>query len=145
MADQTESSIEIEASPAAIMAVIADLPAYPQWSDGITEVTVLEDAPDGRPLRARFHLESGPIRDTYELLYDWHGDERVSLQLTPGDMLTGMDGTYVLDPHGYTTTVHYRLAVDVKIPLIGMITRKAERIIVDTALQGLKRPVGEPP
>ena len=58
-------------------------------------------------------------------------------------MLTGMDGTYLLESHGDTTTVHYRLAVDVKIPMIGMIKRKAERIIVDTALKGLKRRVSE--
>lgn len=142
MAEQTESSIDIDAPAATIMDVIADLPAYPEWSDGITEVTVLEEV-DGRPLRARFHLESGPIRDTYELLYDWDGDSRVSWQLVTGDMLTEMDGTYLLDEHGETTTVHYRLAVDVRIPMIGMIKRKAERIIVDTALKGLKRRVAE--
>lgn len=142
MAEQTESSIDIDAPAATIMDVIADLPAYPEWSDGITEVTVLEEK-DGRPLRARFHLESGPIRDTYELVYDWDGDSRVSWQLVTGDMLTEMDGTYLLDEHGETTTVHYRLAVDVRIPMIGMIKRKAERIIVDTALKGLKRRVAE--
>ena len=41
MGDKTESSIVIEATPAAIMAVIADLAAYPQWSDGISSVEVL--------------------------------------------------------------------------------------------------------
>jgi uncharacterized membrane protein len=143
MADQTESSIQIDAPASTIMDVIADLPVYPEWSDGITEVTVLEEGSDGRPLRARFNLESGPIRDTYELLYDWDGDHRVSWQLTSGDMLTGMDGTYLLDENGGATTVHYRLAVDVKIPMIGMIKRKAERVIVDTALKGLKRRVAE--
>ena len=142
MAEQTESSIEIDASPATIMDVIADLPAYPQWSDGITQVTVLEEK-DGRPLRARFHLESGPIRDTYELVYSWDGDRSVTWQLTTGEMLTAMDGTYLLDSHGGSTTVHYRLAVDVRIPMIGMIKRKAERIIVDTALKGLRRRVAE--
>ena len=142
MAEQTESSIEIDAAPATIMDVIADLPAYPQWSDGITQVTVLE-VKDGRPLRARFHLESGPIRDTYELVYSWDGDRSVTWQLTTGEMLTAMDGTYLLDPRGDSTTVHYRLAVDVRIPMIGMIKRKAERIIVDTALKGLRRRVAE--
>jgi hypothetical protein len=39
--------------------------------------------------------------------------------------------------------VHYRLSVDVRIPMIGMIKRKAERIIVDTALKGLRRRVAE--
>ncbi len=142
MADQTESSIDIDAPASLIMDVIADLPAYPSWSDGITQVTVLEEK-DGRPLRARFHLESGPIRDTYELLYEWDGDREVSWTLTSGDMLKAMDGTYLLDAHGDTTTVHYRLAVDVKIPMIGMIKRKAEKVIVDTALKGLRKRVAE--
>ena len=143
MADQTESSIVINASPAAIMDVIADLAAYPQWSDGIKEVTVLalyED--DGRPADARFNLSSGAIKDIYELEYDWDGDEKVSWTLTKGDMLTAMDGVYELTPNGDgSTTVHYRLAVDVKIPMIGMIKRKAEKVIVDTALKGLKKRV----
>ena len=142
MADQTESSIEIDAPASLIMDVIADLPAYPSWSDGISQVTVLEEK-DGRPLRARFHLESGPIRDTYELLYDWDGDRRVSWTLTSGDMLKAMDGSYLLEPHGDATSVHYRLAVDVKIPMIGMIKRKAEKVIVDTALKGLRKRVAE--
>jgi len=123
--------------------VIADLAAYPQWSDGISSVTVLavyED--DNRPADARFVLDSGAIKDTYELEYDWDGDARVSWTLTKGDMLTALDGTYELADNGDgTTTVHYRLAVDVKIPMIGMIKRKAEKVIVDTALKGLKKRV----
>ncbi len=143
MADQTESSITIDASPADVMAVIADLPAYPDWSDGITSVTVLalyED--DNRPADARFVLDSGAIKDTYELEYDWDGDTSVSWTLTKGDMLTAMNGAYELTDNGNgSTTVHYRLSVDVKIPMIGMIKRKAERVIVDTALKGLKKRV----
>ena len=140
MADLTESSIVINASPAAIMDVIADLAAYPEWSDGIKEVTVLalyED--DNRPADARFNLASGAIKDIYELEYDWDGDAKVSWTLTKGDMLTAMDGVYELVANGDgTTTVHYRLAVDVKIPMIGMIKRKAEKVIIDRALKGLK-------
>jgi ribosome-associated toxin RatA of RatAB toxin-antitoxin module len=143
MADLTESSIVINATPAAIMDVIANLPAYPEWSDGIKEVTVLalyED--DNRPADARFNLASGAIKDIYELEYDWDGDTRVSWTLTKGDMLTAMDGVYELLGNGDgSTTVNYKLAVDVKIPMIGMIKRKAEKVIVDTALKGLKKRV----
>lgn len=142
MADQTESSVDIDADPATIMAVIADLSAYPQWSDGITSVEVLSVyEEDGRPADARFHLDSGPIRDDYELEYDWQGDSKVTWKLTKGDMVTAMDGMYELTPHGDSTTVRYRLAVDVKIPMLGMIKRKAEKVIVDTALKGLKERV----
>ena len=142
MAEQTESSIVIDATPKTVMAVIADLGAYPEWSDGITAVEVLSTGPDDRPIQARFHLASGPIKDTYELDYTWQGDASVHWILTKGDMLTMMDGSYTLIDNGdESTKVLYRLAVDVKIPMIGLLKRKAEKVIVDTALKGLRKRV----
>jgi ribosome-associated toxin RatA of RatAB toxin-antitoxin module len=143
MAEQTEGSISIDAPPAQVMAVIADLEAYPQWTDGLSSVEVLsvyED--DDRPAEARFSLESGPIKDVYDLEYEWDGDTSVSWHLINGQMLTLMDGVYELEPtaHG-STHVTYRLTVDVKMPMIGMLKRKAEKMIVDTALKGLKNRV----
>jgi hypothetical protein len=49
-----------------------------------------------------------------------------------------MDGVYLLSEVDGGTEVLYRLAVDVKIPMIGMIKRKAEKVIIDRALKGLK-------
>lgn len=143
MAEQTTSEIVIDAAPAAIMNVIADLASYPEWSDGIESVTVLSRyEEDNRPADARFTVKSGPINDTYELEYDWTGDAKVTWTLTTAEMLTAMDGEYELTPNpSGGTTVHYRLSVDVKIPMIGMIKRKAEKVIVDTALKGLKKRV----
>ena len=121
------------------MAVIADLETYPEWSEGITAVTVLTTEDGGRPLTARFNLASGPIKDTYELQYTWVGDLAVHWQLTTAEFLRAMDGSYVLTPLANgQTQVNYRLAVDVKMPMIGMIKRKAEKVIVDSALKGLK-------
>jgi ribosome-associated toxin RatA of RatAB toxin-antitoxin module len=143
MADRTESSVIINAAPAAVMAVIADLKAYPEWSDGVKSVTVLTEYEDGRPADARFVVDAGAIKDTYELEYDWADDDSsVSWTLTTGQMLKALDGVYELTGNADgTTTVVYRLAVDVSIPMIGMIKRKAEKVIVDTALRGLKERV----
>ena len=142
MADRTESSITIHAAPAAVMAVIADLPRYPEWSDGMKSVEVLTEFEDGRPGDARFVVDAGAIKDTYSLEYEWDGDRSVSWKLTEGGMLKAMDGSYVLRDNGDgTTTVAYRHAVDVSIPMIGLIKRKAEKVIVDTALRGLKERV----
>ena len=35
----------------------------------------------------------------------------------------------------------YQLTVDLSIPMIGMLKRKGERVIIDTALKGLKQRV----
>ena len=40
-----------------------------------------------------------------------------------------------------TTTVTYQLVVDVRMPLLGMMKRKAEKVIIDTALKELKKRV----
>ena len=145
MADRTESSITIEAAPADVLAVIADLDAYPQWATGVKRAEVLSTKA-GRPRQARFVVDSGPIKDTYVLTYTWPtgrtGIGTVSWSLTEASIISTLDGSYELaaDASG-CTTVTYRLTVDVKIPMLGMLKRKAERVIIDTALSELKNRV----
>jgi carbon monoxide dehydrogenase subunit G len=140
MADSTTGSIEINATPAEVMAVIADLPAYPQWSDGVKSVEVLTEE-DGRPKTAKFVVDAGVVKDTYELAYEWDGDKTCSWRLTSGGVLKKNDGTYTLEPAGAGTKVSYELTVDLSIPMLGMMKRKAQSAIVDTALKGLKKRV----
>ena len=89
-----------------------------------------------------FELDASPIKDQYTLAYEWKGDESVTWTLVEGRMLKAMDGAYVLRHQGNgSTEVTYRLAVDISIPMIGMLKRKAEKVIIDTALKGLKKRV----
>lgn len=142
MADRTSASITIDASAPEIMAVIADFPAYPGWAEGITAAEVLTTGEDGRAENVRITLEAGPIKDTYVLAYDWDSDDAVRWNLAEaGTMLTGMTGAYRLTPVDGSTEVTYELAVDLRIPMIGMVRRKAEKRITETALKGLKRRV----
>ena len=142
MADQTTSDITVDAGPAAVMAVIADFSSYPEWATGVKQAEVLEDGPDGRAAQVRFLLDAAPIKDEYTLAYDWDDDRQVTWTLVKGKVLKGMDGAYVLDEGtDGVTTVTYRLAVDVSIPMIGMLRRKAEKVIINAALEGLKKRV----
>ena len=141
MAEQTTSSIVIDAPPAEVMAVIADFPAYPEWAQGMKQAEVVEGGTDGRADRVHFELEATPIKDSYTLSYDWKGDSSVTWELVEGKMLKAMEGAYVLRPAGEGTEVTYRLSVELSIPMIGMLRRKAEKVIIDTALKGLKKRV----
>jgi hypothetical protein len=49
-----------------------------------------------------------------------------------------MTGGYELAAHGDDTEVTYDLAVGIRVPMIGMLKRRAEKTIIDTALKGLK-------
>ncbi|WP_028658855.1 SRPBCC family protein [Nocardioides insulae] len=139
MAEQTTSSIVIQAEPAAVMAVIADFDAYPSWAKGMRRTEVLATGPDGRAERVRFDLDVSPIRDQYTLAYRWEGDHEVTWSLVESSMLRTLDGAYLLRDLGQgRTEVTYRLVLDLTIPLIGMLKRKGEKILIDTALKGLK-------
>jgi uncharacterized membrane protein len=140
--DQASSSIVIDADKQTVMAVIADLEAYPAWSTAIKSVTideVYED--DERVATATFVLDAGILKDTYTLEYDWDGDDRVDWHLVSGRALRSQVGSYELREIGGKTEVTYRLAVDLAVPMLGMFKRKAEKAIIDTALKGLKSQV----
>jgi ribosome-associated toxin RatA of RatAB toxin-antitoxin module len=142
MAEQTTSSIVIDAAPADVMGVIGDFPAYPDWAKGVITADVVEDGQDGWAERVFFALDVSPIKDEYTLAYEWDGYDEVTWTLVEGKMLRALDGAYVLRDLGNgSTEVTYRLSLDVSIPLIGMLKRKGEKILIDTALKGLKKRV----
>lgn len=139
---RTTGDIVIEATPSAVMDVIADLGSYPEWATGVTLAEVQSTSEGGRPDRVRMTLNSPPIRDTYTLAYVWHSPTRVTWSIAePGSVLKQVDGAYTLEPSSAGTRVVYQLEVDVLIPLLGKLKRKAEKVIIDTALKGLKKHV----
>jgi carbon monoxide dehydrogenase subunit G len=141
MADQASSNITIDADKAAVMAVIADFESYPEWASMIKKATVDETGADGRGSQVTFQLDAGVLKDDYTLAYEWKGDDRVDWHLVRGRSMKSQDGSYVLDDSGAATKVTYMLAVDLNIPMLGMFKRKAEKVIMDTALKGLKKRV----
>jgi carbon monoxide dehydrogenase subunit G len=139
MADKTSSSIAISATRTAVMGVIADFGSYPDWATGVKSAEVLEGSSDGRARRVRFGLDAGVIRDSYVLIYEWDGDKAVSWLLDePGSMVTEMSGAYTLSDDGPGTKVSYELTVGTRVPMIGLLKRRAEKTIIATALKGLK-------
>ncbi|MFE4668515.1 SRPBCC family protein [Streptomyces sp. NPDC056716] len=141
MAEHTSSSITIEAGAAEVMKVIADFARYPDWTGEVKQAEVLATDAQGRAEQVRLVMDAGAIKDDQTLAYTWTGVHEVSWTLVKSQMLRSLDGSYLLRPSGTATEVTYRLTVDVKIPMLGMIKRKAEKVIIDRALAGLKKRV----
>jgi uncharacterized membrane protein len=141
MSDQSTQSIVIDAPAADVMAVIADFDAYPQWVSAAKQVEVVEPGDDGRARRVHFVIDAGPVKDDYLLDYTWDGDRKVSWTLVKGQMMKRQEGSYTLAENGDSTEVTYSITIDLSIPMLGMIKRKAEKVILDTALKELKKRV----
>ena len=141
MADQSTQSITVDAPAADVMAVIADFPAYPQWVSAAKKVEVEEIGDDGRARRVHFVLDAGAVKDDYVLEYEWDDDRKVSWNLVTGQMQKRQEGSYTLVETDGRTEVTYKITIDLSIPMLGMIKRKAEKVIQDTALKELKKRV----
>lgn len=143
MTEQASASIGINATPARIIEVIADFESYPQWAGYITAAEVVSRDADGRPEDVHFALDAGVVKADYTLRYTWHeSDQHASVKWTlQSGSLKRNDGSYDVRSTDNASEVVYSLAVDLGVPMLGLFRRKAEKVIMDTALTELKRRV----
>ncbi|CAB4575718.1 MAG: polyketide cyclase / dehydrase and lipid transport [Actinobacteria bacterium] len=139
MSDMSRSTIVIEAPISHVSEVLFDLEKYPEWSDSITKVKVSERDESGRVTGATLTISAGALKDEVSLSYNWDGaPARLEFELEDANMLTKMDGAYILKDLGDETEVTYELSVGVSMPIPQMMVTKQEKTTIDQALAQLK-------
>ena len=135
----SRSTIVIEAPMSQVSEVLFDLEKYPDWSDSITKVKVTERDEGGRVTGATLTIAAGAVKDEVSLSYNWDGAPgRLEFELEDANMLTKMDGAYILKDLGDETEVTYELSVGVSMPIPQMMITKQEKTTIDQALAQLK-------
>ena len=135
----SRSTIVIEAPMSQVSEVLFDLEKYPDWSDSITKVKVTERDEAGRVTGATLTIAAGAVKDEVSLSYNWDGaPERLEFELEDANMLTKMDGAYILKELGDETEVTYELSVGLSMPIPQMMITKQEKTTIDQALAQLK-------
>ncbi len=136
----TRDSTVVAATPDAVMAVISDFPAYPEWSTSIRVAEVQSTGTDGLPDLVRFEFLAGAIADEYVLAYSWSADNRgLEWRLMSSTLQKAQRGSYRLEPVEGGTRVDYELEIELAVPVIGSLRTRAERRILGDALSELKR------
>jgi Polyketide cyclase / dehydrase and lipid transport len=144
MADTSTQSIVVDALPDRVAGVICDFERYPEWAGAVKRAEVTEEYEDGYASQVRFNLDAGVLTDEYTLAYEYAEDiSRIEWHLVaPSKMQKAQTGSYdIVDNGDGTSTVTYTLEVELAIGMLGMFKRKAEKMIMDTALKELKRRV----
>ena len=135
----SSSKILIEAGADEVRKVLFDIAGYPNWSRSIKAIKVESSDDQGRPLRIQLTIEAGMLRDKPTLDYDWSAaPEKVSFSLVDADLLTQMDGTYIVKSLGDETEVTYELHTDVSMPVPKPMLEQAELGTIKAALDELK-------
>jgi len=142
MAEHAEGAAEVHATPAEVMAVVADFDAYPDWVPNLEQVEVLARDRRGRGTRVAFRLGTPWGEQAYTLAYRYQPrDAGMSWTYVEGT-LDDLAGSYALEPAGDgATRVTYRLEVALGVPIPGFLLRQAARQVVRSALGDLKRRV----
>ncbi len=140
MAEEAHERISVAASPGRCWDIATDYERYPEWARDVKSVAVLERDPDGRASLVEYRVAGLGRSIRYVLAYDYGAaPQAFSWQLVDGDILRRLDGRYGFEQDGSGTRVTYDLAVEVAIPMPGLIKRRAAGMIVGTALRELKK------
>lgn len=144
MPESSTQSIVIGAPAERVAEVICDFARYPEWVSAYRSAEVCEEYEDGYASEVRFALDAGVFADEFTLAYEYAGDlSRIEWHLVePSRTQRAQRGSYdIVDNGDGTSSVTYTLEVDLAVPMLGMFKRKAEKMIMDTALRALKRRV----
>jgi ribosome-associated toxin RatA of RatAB toxin-antitoxin module len=142
MAERTQGEITIAADPRAIMDVIADFEAYPEWASSVKKSEILERDAEGRGKKVRFEVSLLGLNGWYELTYSYEPDDAgISWTFVDGSPIKNLEGEYSLSGSDGATDVVYRASVEPGIPMMGFMKRKMEKQVIDIALKGLKKRV----
>lgn len=141
MTVKVSKDVVISAAPAEVMAVLADIEHWPDWSAVHKKTTVETKHADGRPAQCRMTVGAAGITEEQVVSYEWSGDEQVSWTLVKSSQQRSQDGHYRLRSNDANTEVHYEVETDLKVPIPGFIVKQVMKKGVEAATVGLKKRV----
>ena len=143
MTETANERIRVEAPAERCWDVAVDFESYPEWARDVRAAKVLETDDEGRGTKVEFRAAALGKSVRYVLAYDYtEAPNAFSWHFVEGDMLKRLDGSYRFEPEGETSTrVHYEVAVDLAVPLPGLLKRRAACLIMGSALKELKKQV----
>ena len=141
MAVSVQSVIDIEAGVPEVMEVLADVKSLVDWSDAHRAVEIREADADGWPIVVWEKISQFGVSDEMVVRYEWF-DGEVSWSLVESGTQKVQNARYTLTDNGDGSThVVFDLEVDLKIKLPGLVVKKAQKSIADTATKGLRKEV----
>ncbi|WKG02644.1 SRPBCC family protein [Mycolicibacterium sp. HK-90] len=140
MAVQASREVVFDASPEAIMEVLADVEALPSWSVLHRRVKVIDRYPDGRPHHVNATMRLLGITDKEQLEYHW-GDHWMVWDAEPNLQQRGQHVEYNLTPEVDKTRVRFDIIVDVVMPIPDFLIKRARKLVLDVAIERLRQRV----
>ncbi|MDS1115483.1 SRPBCC family protein [Gordonia westfalica] len=136
MAVSANIEFHVAAPMSVVMEVLMDIESLPDWSGPHKEAEIIDEYDDGTPKTVRMVVTAAGISDEQTCTYEWT-DTTCEWHLVKSNQLSEQHGKYTVTATDAGASVHFDLAVDLKIKLPGLIVKRAQKMAVDTARKGL--------
>ncbi len=131
-------TVEVAAPAEAIMSIVADFEAYPQWNDEIKGCWVLARYEDGRPSQLRLDVVVQGQSGTFITAVYYPGEDQIYTVLQQGDHFDKQEQKFSVVPIGTTSLLTVDLDVETKLPIPKQMVKKAIADTLDYLADNLK-------
>jgi ribosome-associated toxin RatA of RatAB toxin-antitoxin module len=134
MAETASETITIDAPPARVWEIAADVERYPEWVRDVKDVVVRSRDEQQRPAEVEFRASALGRSTHYTLAYDYsQAPDVLAWKMVKGDIQRSIEGAYHLTATADGgTEVRYDLAIELAAPLPGFVKRRAEVRILNS-------------
>lgn len=109
-------TVEIDADEAAILRIVADFEAYPQWNDEVKAVYILARYNDGRPSQLRIDTEIAGQAGTYIQAVYYPGPTQIQTVMQQGDLFAKQEQLFSVVGMGPSSLLTVDLDVETSVP-----------------------------
>jgi len=132
-------TVEVNADAAAIMAIVADFEAYPQWNDSIKGLWVLARYDDGRPSQLRLDTEVQGMQGTYIQAVYYPGHNQIQTVMQQGDLFSKQEQLFSVVEMGASSLLTVDLDVETTTPVPAPVMKQLLNNVLDHLAENLKQ------
>ncbi|QNJ93668.1 cyclase [Mycolicibacterium fluoranthenivorans] len=107
---------EVTARAAAIMAIVADFEAYPQWNEEITGLWILARYEDGRPSQLRMDTKIQGMDSSFIQAVYYPAEFQIQTVMQQGDIFSKQEQLFSVVDMGATALLTVDMDVEVSMP-----------------------------
>lgn len=122
-------TVEVAAPAAAIMGIVADFEAYPQWNEEVTGAWVLARYDDGRPSQLRLDTKIQGQEGTYIQAVYYPADLQIQTVMQQGPLFSKQEQLFAIVDMGPSSLL--TVDMDVEVSLAGVPSMMVKKIAND--------------
>ena len=132
-------TVEVQAAADALLAIVADFEAYPQWNEEVKNVWILHRYDDGRPSQLRLDATVNGYDITYIQAIYYPGENQIQTVMQQGDLFAKQEQLFSVVPMGPTTLLTVDLDVEVTLPVPKPMVKKMVNDALEHLADNLKK------